>query len=125
MVKHKDSGFTLLELLLVLVILGLLAGLAAPVVSKSVLRSKEAALKENLQVLRAALDDFYADKGVYPSSPEELVENRYIRFIPEDPIHGETEWNWEEDDNFDIEGLIDVHSYSNKESLSGTFYSEW
>jgi general secretion pathway protein G len=124
--KHYlHFGFTLLELLLVLTILTLLAGLAAPVVSKAIINSKEAALRENLQVMRHALDDYYADKGHYPDSAEILVEEKYLRFIPEDPVYGQVDWDWQYDDDGETDGVIDIKSYSQQQSLSGALYNEW
>lgn len=123
--KRAHAGFTLIELMLVLLMLSLLASLAAPVVSSAIVKSREAALRENLQVMRKALDDYYADKGHYPDSEELLVEERYLRFIPEDPFYGEKEWNWLESDDIDIDGIVDVKSYSEQQSLAGDTYSEW
>jgi len=79
-------GFTLIELLLVLLIVLLLASLTAPVVTHSVQRARESSLKQSLQVMRRAIDDFYADHGSYPNTLEVLVEKRYIRKMPHDPI---------------------------------------
>lgn len=81
-------GFTLIEILVVLTIVGLLLTLAAPRYFGSVDRSKEVALQENLQTTRRALDQFYSDTGRYPASLEELVEKRYLRSVPLDPVTG-------------------------------------
>lgn len=81
-----DRGFTLVEMLLVLLLVALLAGLAAPVVNGGIQRAREAALRENLHQLRKAIDDHFADRGEYPASLEELVTQRYLRRIPIDPF---------------------------------------
>ena len=121
----RGFGFTMLELLLVLVVLSLLAGLAAPMVSNAIIKSKEAALMENLQVMRSALDDYYADKGLYPDSGDLLVDEKYIRFVPEDPMTQTTEWDWVESDDPEITGISDVRSLSGKQALDGSNYSDW
>ncbi|MFM9434741.1 general secretion pathway protein G [Janthinobacterium sp. CG_23.3] len=94
MVCHTSSGrggaagFTILELLVVLSIIGTLLSLAAPRYFRSMEKTKEAVLRENLNTLRSTLDRYYADLGVYPASLEELVGKRYLRKIPEDPLTG-------------------------------------
>lgn len=122
--QHRVSGFTLIELLVVLSIVALMASLATPVVYKSVVRAKESALKETLQVSRSALDDFFSDKGQYPSSLSELVENKYLRSEPYDPIvESSSEWVLEQ--SYEQQGIVDISSSSNQEALDGSLYSEW
>src|SRR5574342_257296 len=81
-------GFTLVELLVVMAIIALLLALAAPRYFKSVNKAEEAVLKENLTLMRDAIDKFYADTGKYPPNLEELVSKRYLRKIPDDPVTG-------------------------------------
>lgn len=125
---RQQSGFSLMELLIVLVLMALLAGVVTPVVTKSISRAKESTLKENLFVMRKAIDDYYADKGRYPESLDILVEEKYLRHIPDDPIT-ETKQQWAVDYAESAEGgqggIIDVHSESDKESSEGTPYNEW
>lgn len=125
---RQQSGFSLMELLIVLVLMALLAGVVTPVVTKSISRAKESTLKENLFVMRKAIDDYYADKGRYPESLDILVEEKYLRHIPDDPIT-ETKQQWAVDHAESVEGgqggIIDVHSESDKESSEGTPYNEW
>lgn len=85
------SGFTLIELIVVLAIVALLATLALPRYFHSVDASKEAVLKENLRAMRQTIDKFYADTGRYPDSLSELVEKKYLRAIPTDPITESTD----------------------------------
>lgn len=86
MVNRGAGGFTLVELLVVLAILGLLLSLATPKYFRSVDNAKEAVLAENLRIAREAIDRFHADRGRYPQSLEELVARRYLRALPVDPV---------------------------------------
>lgn len=79
-------GFTILELLVVLAIIGTLLSLAAPNYFRSIEKTRQAALRENLAVLRSTLDRYYADVGVYPQSLDDLVARHYLRKIPDDPL---------------------------------------
>ena len=117
----RNRGFTLMELLLVLLLVAVVASFVGPMVTGSVERAKEATLKENLFVLRKALDDYYADKGGYPQELSALVEKRYIRSIPVDPITEKRDWRLKRASNDSGEGgIIDVKSNSEK-----TPYNEW
>ena len=123
----RQAGFSLMELLLVMVLISLLAALVMPVATGSVARAKEATLKENLYVMRKAIDGYYADHGKYPNSLTRLSELRYIRQIPVDPL---TERNdtWVEVRNQKAtgdSGIVDVHSGSDKKSADEGFYRDW
>jgi len=127
--KH---GFTLIELIIVITIIGILAAIAVPVMREAPIRAKEAALKENLFTIRSCIDQYYADRQTYPSSLEDLVSKGYIRKIPIDPITGKADWTlvYAEEEVFEgaeetVQGIIDVHSSSNKTALDGSSYSEW
>lgn len=84
--RQSPCGFTLIELLVVLAIVSLLLTLAAPRYFKSIDTSKEIVLIENLRIVRETIDKFYGDNGRYPESVEELVERRYLRGLPFDPL---------------------------------------
>jgi general secretion pathway protein G len=119
------AGFTLMEVMVVLLVLGMLAGFAAPVISNSLGQARESALKENLHVLRQAIDDYYADKGSYPSTLAELVKERYLRKIPADPVlePGETnDWHLEYAEEG---GIRDLRSSSGKTARDGSRYDQW
>lgn len=121
------AGFSLMELLVVLVLIALLAAVVTPVVTHSIERAKESTLKENLFVMRKAIDDYYADRGEYPASLASLVEEKYLRRIPEDPIAETRQWRLvhAEDNHGGQGGIIDVRSESDKQSREGTPYNEW
>lgn len=131
-------AFTLLELIIVISIIGILAAIAVPNYLQTPVRAKEAVLKTNLRTIREVIDQHRADKGVYPSSLEELAEKGYLRRVPNDPMTGAPDWILvyeevsEEETPPETEeseeggaGIEDVHSASTGTSLDGTPYSEW
>jgi general secretion pathway protein G len=116
-----------MELLLVMVLISLLAALVMPVATGSVIRAKEAALKENLFVMRKALDDYYADQGKYPESLAKLPEQRYIRQIPVDPLTERSD-TWVEirsHTKAGDSGIVDIRSGSDQKSADGVAYRDW
>lgn len=123
----RQTGFSLMELLVVLVLIALLAAVVTPVVTHSIERAKESTLKENLFVMRKAIDDYYADRGEYPADLASLVEENYLRRIPNDPITERKQWKaiHAEGDNGGEVGILDVRSESDKTSREGTPYNEW
>ena len=129
--KRKAFGFTMLELMVVVTIILILLALAAGRYEKSVLRAKEVALKQNLNVMRKAIDNYTLDKQQAPGSLEELVSAQYLREIPLDPITGRRDWRVVfEDVSLSPEqtgaGITDVFSTSDKISpTEKTPYSTW
>jgi len=97
MKRSRQAGFSLIELIVVVTIIGILAGVAIVNVRFAQRKAREGALRENLHQMRKAIDNFYADKQRYPSNLEELVPN-YIRRIPPDPITGQKDWEEVVDD---------------------------
>jgi len=91
--SKKKAGFTLVELLVVMTIIGLLLSISLPRYFGAIERSKETVLKENLRVTRAQIDRFFADKGRYPAALDELVVDKYLRSVPVDPIT-ESDQTW-------------------------------
>ena len=123
------SGFTLLELMIVITIVIILAAIALPQYQKSILAAREAVLREDLYNFRKLLDQFAADKGKLPQSLDELVSEHYMREMPVDPITGQADWTVVsgEDPNSTSgeQGVTDVKSSSGDTSSDGTPYSEW
>lgn len=123
----RERGFTLLELLFVLLIVALLAGIVGPVLLGSIGNARESTLKEDLFVLRKALDDYYADNGKYPSELADLVDKRYLRRIPADPVT-ERRDTWvavRAASDTGTGGIMDVRSGSETAASDGTLYRDW
>ena len=125
------SGFTLIELLIVLSIIMVLASMGLAQYRNSIQHAKEAVLKENLFRMRDGIDQYYADKGQYPSTIDALASDGYIRSIPKDPITDSTS-TWlpipaEPNPNSPTvePGVFDVKSGSDKTALDGTKYADW
>lgn len=127
MYKNKH-GFTLIELLVVLAILATLLTIAVPRYFSSVDSAKEASLKQNLLVLRDAIDKYHSDHGEYPNSLEALTKDRYIRFVPEDPIT-QTKESWilikPQGEDEESKLIYDVRSGAPGNSRDGEPYASW
>jgi general secretion pathway protein G len=127
----SGAGFTMVELLVVVSLIVLLAGMGLAQYRNSVLRTQEAVLKENLFRMRDALDQYYADKQQYAPALDALVTDGYLRQIPKDPFTGTAD-TWlavqaEPDPNNPMAdaGVIDVKSGSDGTALDGSKYSDW
>lgn len=120
------NGFTLIELLVVMSIIALLLTIAAPRYFHSVDKAKEAVLKENLLQMRNAIDQFYADRGNYPSRLEDLVDKKYLRSVPQDPLtESRTTWVIVVPHDAEMSGIYDVKSGAPGVALDGSLYSDW
>ena len=129
---RRVAGFTLIELIIVISIMLILISIAAPLYRTSIIRSKEAVLRDDLFTLRSLIDQHTVDKQEAPQSLEDLVSAGYLRQIPVDPFTGSREtWEvvFEEDvlSNPDQKaaGITDVHSGSGLRSLTGDLYNTW
>jgi general secretion pathway protein G len=128
---QRQQGFTLIELMIVMVIITILAGIGLAVYGNSVQSSKEAVLREDLFRMREAIDQYHADKNRYPATIEALVEDKYLRLVPVDPITRSAD-TWQttmadpEPGNPSAEpGIYNVKSGAEGTGLDGTPYSEW
>jgi general secretion pathway protein G len=127
----RASGFTMIELLIVMTLVVILASIGMVQYRNSITRAKEAALKENLYRMRDAMDQFYADKNKWPADLAELVSEGYIREVPKDPITDSKDtWQTEAaepDPNNpgSAGGVSNVKSGSDATSLDGTRYADW
>lgn len=126
---QNQKGFSLLELMIAMFILIILLSVAVPTYQRSVQHARETVLKENLWQMRRAIDQFTADKGRMPKSIDELVEGKYLREKPQDPVSEKDEWNeiqGEDSLSPDKEqGLKDVKSLAEGEDLDGKPYKEY
>jgi len=127
----RQSGFTLIELLVVLSIIMVLASMGLVQYRNSIAHAKEAVLKEDLFLMRDAIDQYYADKGQYPGSLDALASDGYLRSIPKDPITNSVS-TWQSvpaepnPNNPTAEpGVFDVKSGSDRTALDGSKYADW
>jgi general secretion pathway protein G len=124
-VYARVRGFTLIELLVVMAIIATLLSLVAPRYFASLEKSKEAVLKQNLRVMREAIDQHYADREKYPETLEELVSKKYLRTIPPDPItESATTWVVTAPENPELGAVYDVKSGAEGKTQDGTPYGE-
>lgn len=130
-VRRQDAGFTLLELIVVMSIIAILATLAVPRFAAAIRSAREATLREDLHVMRAAIDSYTMDKQKAPQSLDDLVQSGYLRAIPEDPMtHSRDTWVTDTSDAmFSLDqtepGIDDVHSGSEQTGSDGQPYSSW
>jgi general secretion pathway protein G len=133
--SHNDSwGFTLIELMIVMAIMGILITIAAPNLKKSIIRARESVLREDLFQIRDAIDQYYADNGKYPAALNDLINTQdkvksYLRAIPKDPFTNAEDWitiaQEGSEENGGETGIFDVHSASPLVALDGSAYNTW
>ena len=129
--RRTQSGFTLIELLIVMTIISILALIAIPSFTAAVRHAREAVLKEDLQTMRMAIDSYTMDKQKAPQSLDDLVQEGYLKAIPEDPMtHAKDTWVTDTSDAmYSIDqtdpGINDVHSGSEESGSDGQPYSSW
>lgn len=125
--RDPARGFTLIEVLVVLAIIATLLSLVTPRYFSSMERAREHTLKHDLVVMRDAIDKFYSDNGRYPDNLYDLVERKYLREVPLDPITESTEtWILLPPEDANIPGQIyDIRSGSEEQASDGSYYAEW
>ncbi|MGB6690409.1 MAG: type II secretion system protein [Terracidiphilus sp.] len=128
---RQDAGFTLLELMIVMAIIGVLATLAVPSFIGALRAAKEAVLKEDLQTMRTAIDSYTEDKQKGPQALQDLIDDGYLKAIPVDPMtHSSDTWVTDTSDTLHSvdetdPGIDDVHSGSEEQGTDGQPYSSW
>jgi general secretion pathway protein G len=129
--RNQDAGFTLMELMIVMMIIGVLATLAIPSFVGAVKSAREAVLKEDLRVMRSAIDAYTMDKQKAPQSLDDLVQDGYLKVIPQDPMtKARDTWVTDTSDSLHTldqtePGIDDVHSGSQESGADGQPYSTW
>ncbi len=129
--RRTQSGFTLIELIIVMTIIAILATLAVPYFAGAIKHAREAVLREDLQTMRMAIDSYTMDKQKAPQSLDDLVQDGYLRVIPEDPMtHSKDTWVTDTSDAmYSLDetepGISDVHSGSDEQGSDGQPYSAW
>ena len=126
----RKSGFTLLEMMIVMIIMGILLSIALPIYNQALVKARESVLRNDLFEMRKLISQYTLDKQKAPQSLEDLVSAGYIKAIPKDPITNEANWEPHQEDillSVDQQdpGIDDVHSASNATSSDGTAYSSW
>jgi general secretion pathway protein G len=129
--RFLQSGFTLIELMVVMAIISVMIAIAVPIYQKSIVRAKESVLRSNLFTIRNMIDEYTVDKQKAPESLQELVTDGYLRQVPQDPMTGSSDtWKIIMEDTpvggaNSAPGIFDVRSGSDKKSLDGTDYADW
>jgi general secretion pathway protein G len=124
--ERKKTGFTLIELMVVLAVIATLLAIALPRYFSSLEKSREAVLQQNLVMMRETLDKYYGDKGKYPDALDELVSNKYLRKLPVDPItDSDATWVIIPPDLPEMGGVYDVRSGAEGIARNGTEYRNW
>jgi len=130
-IKEQDAGFTLVELMIVMAIIGVLAMVAVPSYISAIKHAKEAVLKEDLHTLRAAIDSYTMDKQKAPQSLDDLIQDGYLKSIPQDPMTlSTTTWVTDTSDSMHSldqtdPGIDDVHSGDDETGSDGQPYNTW
>jgi general secretion pathway protein G len=128
--SSRASGFTLLEMMIVMIIMGILLSIAVPIYNQALVKARESVLRNDLFELRKLISQYTLDKQKAPQSLEDLVSGGYIKALPKDPMTNETNWEVVQEDTLltvdqQDPGISDVHSASNATSSDGTAYSSW
>jgi general secretion pathway protein G len=126
-----SRGFTLIEIMIVMMIMVILMGIAVPLYQQSIIRARESVLREDLYTMRNAIDQYTLDKQKAPQTLQDLVQGGYIKMLPRDPFTGSSDsWTTEMEDSLrsldqQNPGIADVHSGSDRTGSDGTAYNTW
>ncbi len=129
--RKKSGGFTIIELMVVISIILILVSIAVPIYNQSILRAREAVLRQDLFAMRSAIDQYTMDKSKAPQSLHDLQQEGYLREIPKDPFTDSRDtWQVAQEDvllsvDQNQPGITDVHSGSNRMGSDGTAYNTW
>jgi general secretion pathway protein G len=127
---RRSAGFTLLEMMIVMIVMGILISIALPIYTTSLLKSREAVLRQDLFTLRSLISQYTLDKQKAPQSLDDLIQGGYLKIIPKDPMTNEPNWEVVQEDilltvDQQDPGISDVHSASSATATDGTAYSSW
>jgi general secretion pathway protein G len=129
--RKQSRGFTLIELMIVISMIMILIAIAIPSYNQSIIRSREAVLRQNLFTLRSLISQYTLDKQKAPQSLDDLVSGGYLKQIPNDPMTGKPDWTVEQEQDTIMSvdqqepGIDDVHSSSTQIGSDGTAYNTW
>ena len=126
----RSAGFTLLEMMIVMIVIGILMSIALPIYTTSLLKSREAVLRQDLFTLRSLFSQYTLDKQKAPQSLDDLIQGGYLKIIPKDPMTNEPNWEVVQEEilltvDQQDPGISDVHSASSATATDGTAYSSW
>jgi general secretion pathway protein G len=128
--NKRSAGFTLLEMMIVMIVMGILISIALPIYTTSLLRAREAVLRQDLFTLRSLISQYTLDKQKAPQSLDDMIQGGYLKIIPKDPMTNESNWEVVQEDilltvDQQDPGISDVHSASSATASDGTAYSSW
>lgn len=129
--RQKSRGFTIIELMVVISIILIIVSIAVPIYTQSILRAREAVLRQDLFAMRSAIDQYTMDKSKAPQALQDLVQEGYLRELPKDPFTDSRDtWQVAQEDvllsvDQNQPGITDVHSGSNRTASDGTGYNTW
>ena len=127
---RRSAGFTLLEMMIVMIVIGILMSIALPIYTTSLLKSREAVLRQDLFTLRSLISQYTLDKQKAPQALDDLIQGGYLKVIPKDPMTNEPNWEVVQEEilltvDQQDPGISDVHSASSATATDGTAYSSW
>jgi general secretion pathway protein G len=128
--RRSSRGFTLIEMVVVISLILILVSIAVPIYNRSIVRAKEAVLRQDLFTLRQVISQYTLDKQKAPQSLDDVISAGYLKVVPTDPMTGSANWTTDQEDSLmavdqQEPGIVDVHSSSNQIASDGTAYSSW